>query len=80
MANDRSEQIQGLEMNHVVELQKILLTVNKLREEQQINMLVEQMQKMANNYTAVLQDISNCKEKLNSLSPLKKMKYATSHK
>lgn len=83
MANDRARtkaraknqnlqliQGQGLEMNNVIELQKILLAVNKLREEQQINMLVEQMQEMANNYSAVLQELTAVKEQLNELQPL----------
>lgn len=85
MANDRARtrtrarlkeqnlqqiQGQGFEINNVVELQKILLAVNKLREEQQINMLVDQMQEMANNYSAVLQELSDVKEQLKDLQPL----------
>lgn len=81
MANDRARtkaraknqnlqliQGQGIEMNNVVELQKILLAVNKLREERQINELVEQMKEMEKNYESVVQELAGVKEQLKELT------------
>lgn len=57
-----------MDLSSVIELQKILSACNKLSQEQQIAILVEQMREMEKNLSAVMQELSSVKEQLNDLS------------
>lgn len=57
-----------MDLSSVIELQKILAACNKLSQEQQIAILVEQMREMEKNLSAVMQELSAVKEQLNDLS------------
>lgn len=57
-----------MDLSNVIELQQILSACNKLSQEQQIAILVEQMREMEQNLSAVMQELSDVKEQLNDLS------------
>lgn len=56
---------QKVGMENVEQLLKILLVVNKLHEEQQINLLMNQISEMEQNYAAVMQELTDIKGQLN---------------
>lgn len=58
---------ENVNINNVEELMGILNMCNKLKEEQQIHMLLEQMQEMETNYASVLQELASIKVKLNKM-------------
>jgi len=58
---------QKVSMENVEQLMKILLAVNKLHEEQQINLLMNQISEMEQNYAAVTQELTDIKGQLNEV-------------
>ncbi len=56
---------QKVNMENVEQLLKILLAVNKLHEEQQINILMNQISEMEQKYAGVMQELTDIKGQLN---------------
>lgn len=59
---------QFAEMGNVLELLQILSACNKLKEQQQINLLMEQMREMEKNLSGVMKELAAVKEQLNDLT------------
>lgn len=56
-----------VEINNVLDLQKILFACNKLKEQQQMDLLVNQIKEMEKNYSAVIQELNAIKEQLREM-------------
>lgn len=54
-------------MNNVEELMKILLVANKLHEQQQISLLLNQISEMEKNHAAVMKELTEIKSQLNEV-------------
>ena len=65
--NANQQNIEPINMENVKELMQILTVCNKLMEQQQINLLMEQMKEMEKNYTATLKELASVKKQLNKV-------------
>ncbi len=62
----------------VVELLKILTVANMVREQQQVNILLEQMQRMEENQLSMMQELADVKQQLNTV--MEKMEASSARK
>lgn len=66
-SQEKSSSRAAVELSNVVELQKILTVCNMLRENQQIDLLVNRITELEKNYTDVMQELDSVKERLQEL-------------
>ena len=57
----------NVHIEKVVELLKILTVANMVREQQQVNILLEQMQRMEENQLSMMQELADVKQQLNTV-------------
>ena len=68
----------NVHIEKVVELLKILTVANMVREQQQVNILLEQMQRMEANQLSMMQELADVKQQLNTV--MEKMEASSARK
>ncbi len=68
----------NVHIEKVVELLKILTVANMVREQQQVNILLEQMQRMEENQLSMMQELADVKQQLNTV--MEKMEASSARK
>lgn len=66
-SQEKSSSRATVELSNIVELQKILTVCNMLRENQQIDLLVNRIMELEKNYADVMQELDSVKERLSEL-------------